>query len=139
MRTGTAPVRSAACPVSSPCAEAVCQSSSVDLQVSTREESGRTVVAAVGEVDVYTAPTLDAELTRVVSSGVTAVVVDLTGVEFLDSTGLSVIVKALKRVREAGGTLSVVVASERVAKVFRITGLDQILPVHPTLAEALGS
>jgi len=48
-----------------------------------------------------------------------------------------VIVKALKRVREAGGSLSVVVTSERVAKVFRITGLDQILPVHPSLAAAL--
>ena len=117
----------------------MCQSASVELDVTTTDQDGRSVVATTGEVDLYTAPTLDAELTRVVSSGVTAVVVDLTGVEFLDSTGLSVIVKALKRVREAGGTLSVVVASERVAKVFRITGLDQILPVHPTLAEALGS
>jgi anti-sigma B factor antagonist len=115
----------------------MCQSASVELDVSTTDQDGRSVVAAIGEVDLFTAPALDAELTRVVSSGASAVIVDLTGVDFLDSTGLSVIVKALKRVRESGGSLSVVVASERVGKVFRITGLDQILPVHPTLAAAL--
>jgi anti-sigma B factor antagonist len=115
----------------------MCQSASVELDVSTSDQDGRTVVAAKGEVDLFTAPSLDTELTRVVSDGATSVVVDLGGVEFLDSTGLSVIVKALKRVREAGGTLSVVVTSERVGKVFRITGLDQIVPVHASLAEAL--
>jgi len=46
-------------------------------------------------------------------------------------------VKALKRVREADGRLDVVVTSERVAKVFRITGLDQLIPLHATLADAL--
>jgi anti-sigma B factor antagonist len=109
----------------------------VDLTVSTREESGRTVVAAAGEVDVYTAPTLDAELTRAVDSGATAVVVDLSGVDFLDSTGLSVLVKALERLRERDGSLAVVVAAERVAKVFRITGLDEMLSLHASLADAL--
>jgi anti-sigma B factor antagonist len=115
----------------------MCQSSNVDLQVSTREESGRTVVAATGEVDVYTAPTLDDELTRATAAGVTSLVVDLSGVDFLDSTGLSVLVKALERVRERDGRLDVVVTAERVAKVFRITGLDEMLSLHGSLADAL--
>jgi anti-sigma B factor antagonist len=109
----------------------------VDLDVSTREESGRVVVAAIGEVDVYTAPQLDAELSRLTGDGRTDLVVDLSRVEFLDSTGLSVLVKALKRVREADGRLDVVVSSDRVTKVFRITGLDQLIPLHATLADAL--
>lgn len=121
----------------SPYAERMCQSSNVDLQVSTREESGRTVVAATGEVDVYTAPTLDEELTRATDAGVTSLVVDLSGVDFLDSTGLSVLVKALERVREHDGRLDVVVTAERVAKVFRITGLDEMLSLHGSLADAL--
>ena len=54
-----------------------------------------------------------------------------------DSTGLSVLVKALKRVREADGRLDVVVTADRVAKVFRLTGLDQLIPLHPSVAEAL--
>ncbi len=109
----------------------------MDLSVSTRDEAGRTIVAATGEVDVYTAPVLDEALSGVVSGGATRVVVDLSGVDFLDSTGLSVLVKALKRVRDADGSLDVVVTAERVAKVFRITGLDQVIPVHPSLADAL--
>ena len=109
----------------------------MDLDVSTREEAGRVVVVAIGEVDVYTAPQLDAELSRLTTEGRTDLVVDLARVDFLDSTGLSVLVKALKRVREADGRLDVVVTSERVAKVFRITGLDQLIPLHATLADAL--
>ncbi|MFN8149136.1 MAG: STAS domain-containing protein [Candidatus Nanopelagicales bacterium] len=107
--------------------------------MSTRDEAGRTIVAATGEVDVYTAPVLDDALSAVVSGGATRVVVDLSGVDFLDSTGLSVLVKALKRVRDADGALDVVVTAERVNKVFRITGLDQVIPVHASLADALAS
>lgn len=95
------------------------------------------MVAAAGEVDVYTAPTLDTELTRAVEAGATAVVVDLSAVDFLDSTGLSVLVKALERLRERDGSLAVVVSAERVAKVFRITGLDEMLSLHATLDAAL--
>jgi anti-sigma B factor antagonist len=109
----------------------------VDLDVSTREEAGRVVVVAIGEVDIFTAPQLDAELSRLTADGRTDLVVDLASVDFLDSTGLSVLVKALKRVREADGRLDIVVTSDRVAKVFRITGLDQLIPLHATLADAL--
>ncbi len=105
--------------------------------MSTRDEDGRTIVAATGEVDVYTAPVLDEALSTAVSGGATRLVVDLSGVDFLDSTGLSVLVKALKRVRDSDGSLDVVVTAERVNKVFRITGLDQVIPVHASLADAL--
>ena len=124
-------------PVPSPRGDPVCDSSSVDLQVSTREESGRTVVAATGEVDVYTAPVLDEELTRLTDAGASSLVVDLSGVDFLDSTGLSVIVKALEAVRPRDGRIDVVVAAERVAKVFRITGLDEMVTLHRSLDDAL--
>ena len=111
----------------------------MDLDVSTREEGGRVIVAAIGEVDVFTAPLLDAELSRLTADGRVNLVVDLARVDFLDSTGLSVLVKALKRVREAEGSLDVVVVSERVEKVFRITGLDQLIPLHASVAAALAS
>ena len=105
--------------------------------MSTRDEDGRTIVAATGEVDVYTAPVLDEALSTAVSGGATRLVVALSGVDFLDSPGLSVLVKALKRVRDSDGSLDVVVTAERVNKVFRITGLDQVIPVHASLADAL--
>jgi anti-sigma B factor antagonist len=109
----------------------------VDLDVSTHEEGEHVVVAAIGEIDVFTAPALDAELSRLTAEGRTRIVVDMSRVDFLDSTGLSVLVKALKRVREAEGSLDVVVTADRVAKVFRLTGLDQLIPMHATVADAL--
>ena len=84
-------------------------------------------------------PQLDAELTRLTHEGRTSIVVDLSRVDFLDSTGLSVLVKALKRVRESEGSLDVVVTVDRVAKVFRLTGLDQLIPLHASVADALAS
>ncbi len=117
----------------------LCHSSGVELTVTTRPESDCTVVTAVGEVDVFTAPSLDEALSAPISAGNRCLIVDLSGVDFLDSTGLSVLVKALKRVRESEGSLDVVVSADRVAKVFRLTGLDKVIPLHATLADALGA
>ena len=65
------------------------------------------------------------------------VVVDLTDVGFLDSTGLGVFVTAFKHVREVDGTLDLVVSSPRVLKVFTLTGLDVVIPLHDTVESAL--
>ena len=66
-----------------------------------------------------------------------SLVIDLTDVGFIDSTGLGVLVTTLKHVREVDGRLDVVVTSPRVLKVLAITGLDVVIPLHSTLDEAL--
>jgi anti-sigma B factor antagonist len=109
----------------------------VELTLASREAQGRTVVSVGGEVDVYSAPGLDDQLTGLIDAGHSRIVVDLSDVEFLDSTGLGVIVKALKRIREHEGSLDLVVSDERIFKVFRITGLDAVIPIHGTLDGAL--
>lgn len=109
----------------------------MDLSVASHDEAGRTVVTVAGEVDVFTAPTLDERLVALVDEGKVRLVVDLTGVEFLDSTGLGVLVKALKRTREHDGSLDLVATQERILKVFRITGLDAVMPLHDTVADAV--
>jgi anti-anti-sigma factor len=65
------------------------------------------------------------------------VVVDLSDVTFLDSTRLGVLVTSLKRLREVDGSLDLVVASPRVLKVFTLTGLDVVIPIHETVDAAL--
>ena len=60
-------------------------------------------------------------------------------VSFLDSTGLGVFVTALKHVREAEATLDLVITSARVLKVFELTGLDVVIPIHEELAPQLDS
>ena len=71
----------------------------VDLSLTTRAEGGRTVVEVGGEIDVYTAPKLRETIVSLVDAGAVHLVVDLERVEFLDSTGLGVLVGGLKRVR----------------------------------------
>lgn len=107
----------------------------MDLTLATRELDGATVVAVGGEIDVYTAPKLRDKITELVAGGCYDLVVDLEGVEFLDSTGLGVLVGGLKKVRAHDGMLRLVCTQDRLLKIFRITGLAKVFDIHNT-AEA---
>lgn len=109
----------------------------MQLQVSSEQVGPVTVVKAVGELDLHTAPALREELDRVVAAGGRQVVVDLGEVGFMDSTGLSVIVATVAALRANGGDLSVVSGVERITKVFTLTGVDQQIGLFQTLDEAL--
>ncbi len=111
----------------------------MDLRLESTERAGWAVLEVHGEVDVATAPRLREHLLRVVNDGSHRIVVDLLGVDFIDSTGLGVLIGARKRVRSHDGELRLVVADARILKVFAITGLDQIFPISPTLDLAVES
>jgi anti-sigma B factor antagonist len=111
----------------------------MELSLSTRTVGGQKVLEVGGEIDVYTAPQLRERLIAMVESGARQVIVDLGRVEFLDSTGLGVLVGALKRLRGVGGELSLVCAQERLLKIFRITGLDRVFTLHGSVEEAVAS
>jgi anti-sigma B factor antagonist len=113
--------------------------SDMNLVVESRETGDWTVVEARGEVDLYTAPRLKEELAELVDRGRNKLVVNLEGIEFLDSTGLGVLIGALRRCRESDGALALAAPTEAVRKVLRITGLDQVFPIHDTVDQALGS
>jgi anti-sigma B factor antagonist len=107
-----------------------------DLSLATREVAGHTVVEVRGEVDVYTASLLRERLLAVIDSGAGRVVADLRRVDFLDSTGLGVLVGALKRLRMAGGDLVLVCDNEKLLKIFQITALDRVFALHDTVEAA---
>ncbi|CAN5591666.1 anti-sigma factor antagonist BldG [soil metagenome] len=109
----------------------------MDLSLDHRSEGDRTILEVGGEVDVYTAPKLRERLVELVGEGHYKIIVDMTKVEFLDSTGLGVLVGGLKRVRSHDGTLALVCNQERILKIFRITGLTKVFPMFDTLDEAL--
>lgn len=111
----------------------------MDVSVTSRESGNRTVVDVTGEIDVYTAPVLREELASLIDSEHTDILVDLTGVRFMDSTGLGVLVGALKKVRTVGGDLQLVIDQEKILKVFRITALTQVFTIHSSVDEALQS
>jgi anti-sigma B factor antagonist len=105
-----------------------------DVQVSEIEACA--VLTVTGEVDVATAPQLRQEAVRLTTSGQANLIIDLSGVDFLDSTGLGVIVGVLKRARTHGGELAVVGAENHVRKVFDITRISDVLPMFATVEEA---
>ncbi len=111
----------------------------MELTVATRREGVQTVISVAGEIDVYTAPTLRERLNELVADGEYHLVVDMGGVDFLDSTGLGVLVGGLKRTRLHAGSLQLVCDQEKILKVFRITGLTKVFPIHATLEEALAA
>jgi anti-sigma B factor antagonist len=111
----------------------------VDLSLATRSEGDRTVVEVGGEIDVYTAPKLREQLITLVQDGNYHLVVDMENVEFLDSTGLGVLVGGLKRVRAHDGSLRLVCTQERILKIFRITGLTKVFPIHESVDEAVAA
>ncbi|GAA1362369.1 MULTISPECIES: STAS domain-containing protein [Catellatospora] len=111
----------------------------MELSLATRVVAAHTVLEVGGEVDVYTAPKLRERITELLDGGVTAVVVDLARVDFMDSTGLGVLVGGLRRARAAGATFGVVCSRESLLKIFRITALDQVLPLYPSVDAATAS
>jgi anti-sigma B factor antagonist len=111
----------------------------VELSLTTRTEGDYTIVEVRGEIDVYTAPRLREQLVDLVANGNYHLVVDMEGVDFLDSTGLGVLVGGLKRVRAHDGSLRLVCSQERILKIFRITGLTKVFPIHDSVAEAVAA
>jgi len=97
---------------------------------------GSTVIAVGGEIDVYTAPKLREKLISLVESGSYHLILDMEGVEFLDSTGLGVLVGGLKRVRAHDGWIDLVCTQGRILRIFKITGLNDVFGIYETVAAA---
>lgn len=104
------------------------------------EDRGRfTLVRVSGEVDMATAPTLRQEFVRLVGEGRVDLVVDLAAVDFIDSTGLGILIGGLKRARSQGGDLRVCTPTGQVAEVFSLTGLAGVLrPIDADELERAG-
>ncbi len=109
----------------------------MELQVEVRTNGGVSVVDVAGEVDLYTVPRLEEALARAAAGTPPLVVVDLTRTTYLDSTALRVLTAALKRAREREGEFALVSTQPKIAKLFSITGLDQLFPLCATEDEAI--
>jgi anti-sigma B factor antagonist len=109
----------------------------VDLKVNDyAADDDLTVINVEGEIDVYTAPRLREKLIDLVNKGKYHLLVDMEKVEFLDSTGLGVLVGGLKRVRAHDGSLELVCTQERILKIFRITGLTKVFGIFDSVDDA---
>ncbi len=103
------------------------------------DADGAKVVEATGDIELHNAPNLREELKAICEIPRVCCVIDMTHVPFIDSTGVGVLVGALKRARENGGTLTLACPQPRVRRVFEITGLLKALPIFDSLNEATGA
>lgn len=108
----------------------------MDLALTSRTDGDFEIIEVGGEIDVYTAPRLREAIVAAVDAGHSRLIIDVGQVDFLDSTGLGVLVGALKRVRAEDGSLDIVCTQERILKIFQITGLDKVFGLHATIDEA---
>jgi anti-sigma B factor antagonist len=103
----------------------------VQFEAASERAGSCPVLKVAGEVDIQTSPVLHDHLTRVLDEGHTSVIVDLTDVTFLDSTGLSVLIAGLKRCQGSGGSLRVASPQPNVRRVLEVTGLDDVFDLDP--------
>jgi anti-sigma B factor antagonist len=106
------------------------------LEVSSQLIGSDAVVTATGEIDLTSCAALRANLGELASSAASTVVIDLTHVSFIDSTGLSELVVGADQARSSGRAFAVV-AGPQVGELLRITGLATVMAVHRSLEEAL--
>lgn len=110
----------------------------MDGQVAGSYELGdSTVVWAQGEIDLATGPDLRHQLAEATGRPSPRVLVDLTAVTFMDSTGLNALVRALRTAQAAGGDIRLVGACARVRRVIDLSRLDELFLIHATLAESV--
>ena len=123
------------------CASRGCRSGTVSgvHLVETFHEGPWSITAVVGDLDVVGGPELRQHVTALLGEGSRRLVLDLSGVDFIDSFGLGVVVGALKRTRLLDGDLRVVVPAPRIRRVFEVCDLDRVFKLHRTVQEAVST
>ena len=95
------------------------------------------LVSVTGEIDLFTAPEFKQSLNGPIDDGAARVIVDLTATTFIDSSSLGVLIGAHRRLKQRKASLVVVCDNDTIVKTFRITGLDSVFTLVPSLDDAL--
>lgn len=111
----------------------------MDLSINVRLGDGVTVVDLAGELDTYSCPALRSAIVDLVDRGDRQILLNMQGVQYIDSAGLGTLVGGLKRATEHGGQLKIVNANSQIDKVFTITGLVRVFEQFPSEAAAIAS
>ena len=107
------------------------------FELSEESGDGAHVICVRGEIHLTTAPRFAEHLTAAIESGKTALVLDMSGVEFIDSTGLSVLLNGLRLVGQRQGRLALVCTNPTVLRLFQITSLDSTFDIFDDRQKAV--
>ncbi|SEE66720.1 anti-sigma B factor antagonist [Streptomyces sp. 2231.1] len=98
---------------------------------------GLAIATVAGDVDMHTADTLRRDASVIIQQGCPHLVLDLSQVGFCDSAGLSALIGLWHTAQAEGGALRLASVPDRLMRMLTLTGVDTVLPVHATTAEAL--
>jgi anti-anti-sigma factor len=109
------------------------------LKIGTASEGEAKVLELIGSLDSFTAPQLEAEGINLVSKGCKSMIMDLTRLEYISSSGLRAVLTIAKKLMPSGGKMAMFGASGLVENVFTMSGFDMFIPIRKTKAEALAA
>lgn len=110
----------------------------MELKVSTRTQGDHKVMGLTGEIDLYTAPGLQSELMAALGDGHVRLVIDMSGVDFCDSTGINVLLAAHRHASDHGGEMQLAGLGSATRKVLQVTGLESVFTVVDSPAQVSG-
>ncbi|HZN72459.1 MAG TPA: STAS domain-containing protein [Micromonosporaceae bacterium] len=111
----------------------------MSLTVQSEQQGGVAVISVAGELDMATAPQLQARITELLENGQSRLVFDLTELSFCDSTGLSIFVRAKNNCDAAGGAVRLAAPQRGVRRILEVSGLVEVLPTYDTVADAIAA
>ena len=109
------------------------------MDIDVTQSSAITVVAPRGELDMAVSDQLKRTLTDLIDKGQSRLLLDLSGVGYIDSSGMGVLVGSMKQARDAGGDVRLCMLQDDVRAIFEMTRLIKVMSIHPTRQEALAS
>lgn len=115
------------------------QSDGTPFSIQTDETDGALVIRLTGEIDVASAPAVRETILKSLNTWTGPLVIDMAGVDFIDSTGLSALLAGYQRARQLERPYSVAALRAQATKLFEITALTKLIPIHDSVDEALGS
>jgi anti-sigma B factor antagonist len=107
------------------------------LGLDVRQVEGTPVLFVTGEIDIYTAPLFKQAVVNLVSEGTKDVVIDLSGVTFMDSSGFGTLLGATRRLRPSGGGLHLSGPNSTIQRMLKLTRLDTIMRIYESAGEAV--
>lgn len=109
----------------------------MDLRINVKKVDGIAVIELDGEVDAFTCARFRDTLVTVIDEGSPNLIVNMSDVEYIDSSGLGTLVGGLKRASEHQGKIGLICNSDQIRKVFEITGLERVFPIFSSEADAV--
>lgn len=110
---------------------------SIRLETEFKDVDGRQVLDVKGEIDVYTAPQFKEAVNKMVDSGQKHLLIDMSGVRYMDSSGFGTLLSAMKRLKPNGGTINLINVSGPIDRILKITRLNQVFATYNSLDEAI--